>query len=110
MKYYLCFLLFAFIVCNVVEKKTEEIVLKKDFLHKFFEDIAVIIVNCGDDFQRTDGQINELMESLSPEELEQYTNILDSKEKCVDNLCMKILPKSIDYFDATYYCLVLCYE
>ena len=55
MKYYLCFLLFAFIACNDVEKKTEEIVLKKDFLNKFFEEIAVIIVNCGYDFQCMDG-------------------------------------------------------
>ena len=108
MKYYLCFLLFAFIACNVIEKKTEEIVLKKNFLNKFFEEIAVIFVNCGNDIQCVDGQIYELMESLTPDEYQQYQNLLDSRDKCMNDYCMKALNKVMSITDAMYYCLVLC--
>ena len=48
------------------------------------------------------------MESLTPDEYQQYQNILNSRDKCIYDYCMKALKKVISSTDAMYYCLVLC--
>jgi len=105
MKSYLCLLLLVFISCNVVEKKTDEIVLK-DFIHDIFEKLVIIIENCGYDDDCIEGQYSELINNLTPEQINEYYYFIQTPE--CRNDCIEIFGNVFDEAYTEYYCDGIC--
>ena len=106
MKYYLFLLLLAFIACDIVEKKTDEIILK-DNIHEFLEKLINIILNCGEsDYNCIHGQINNLYYDLYPETFIEITNFLHSPE--CEKICKDVFIKKLGGGTTKIYCNYIC--
>jgi len=105
MKSFFCLLLLAFIVCDVIEKKEEEIVLK-DYPHELLENMVNIIVNCGENPQCYAMQISELMSKMTQDQLMEYSTFIQSPE--CKNVCNEIFSGKVSGYIADSYCNSLC--
>jgi len=105
MKSFICLLLLAFIACDVAEKK-DEIVLK-DFGEEFFEQLANIIANCGEEnTECISGQVADLVSGMSYEQQMEYSQLVLSQE--CKGICVDAFSDKVSEYFTDLYCTSFC--